>query len=119
MGQVKVKVKLSLLFGGGADYRGSEIRFPAGTGNLSLHNRVQTVLGPTPPHIQWKPGALSLGIKQPVREADHLPPSSAKVKNAWSYNSTPKYVFMAWCLVNHRDFIYTCMTCRNVCIIYV
>jgi len=23
--------------------------------------------------------------------------------NAWSYTSTPQYVFMAWCLVKHRD----------------
>jgi hypothetical protein len=34
------------------------------------------------PPIQWVPGALSLGIKQPVREADHSPTSSAEVKNA-------------------------------------
>jgi hypothetical protein len=27
-------------------------------------------------------------------EADHSPPSSAEVKNAWSYTSTPQYVFM-------------------------
>jgi hypothetical protein len=31
------------------------------------------------------------------------PPSSADVKNAWSYTSTPQYVFMAWCLVKQRD----------------
>jgi hypothetical protein len=31
-----------------------------------------------------------------------LPPASAEV-NAWSYTSTPQYVFMAWCLVKHRD----------------
>jgi hypothetical protein len=60
-------------------------------------------LGPTQPPIQWVPGALSLGVKRPEREADHLPPSSAEVKNAWSYASTPQYVFMAWCLVKHRD----------------
>jgi hypothetical protein len=24
-------------------------------------------------------------------------------KNVWSYNSTPQYTLMAWCLVNHRD----------------
>jgi hypothetical protein len=33
-------------------------------------------------------GALSLGVKQLGHEADHSPPSSAKV-NAWSYTSTP------------------------------
>jgi hypothetical protein len=37
-------------------------------------------LGPTLPPIQWVPGALSLGVKRPGREADHLPPSSAKVE---------------------------------------
>jgi hypothetical protein len=37
-------------------------------------------LGPTQPPIQWVPGALSLGVKQPGHEADHSPPSSAKVK---------------------------------------
>jgi hypothetical protein len=62
-----------------------------------------TALGPTQPPLQWIPGALSLGIKGPGREADHSPPSNAEVKNAWSYTSTPQYVFMAWCLVNHRD----------------
>jgi hypothetical protein len=39
--------------------------------------------------IQWVPEALSLGVKRPGREADHSPPSSAEVKNAWSYISTP------------------------------
>jgi hypothetical protein len=37
-------------------------------------------LGPTQHPIQWVPGALSLGVKQPGREADHSLPSSAKVK---------------------------------------
>jgi hypothetical protein len=40
----------------------------------------RTALGPTQPPIQWVPGALSLGVKQPGREADHSPPSSAEVK---------------------------------------
>jgi hypothetical protein len=46
-------------------------------------------LGPTQHPIQWVPGALSLGAKQPGREADHSPPSSAEVNNAWNYTSTP------------------------------
>jgi hypothetical protein len=44
------------------------------------------------------PGDLSPGMKCPGaggREADNTPPSSAEVKNAWSYTSTPQYVFMA------------------------
>jgi hypothetical protein len=61
------------------------------------------VLGLTQPRIQWVPGALSLQVKRPGREADHSPPSSAEVKNALSYTSTSQYVFLAWCLVKHRE----------------
>jgi len=43
------------------------------------------------------------GAKRPRREADHSPPSSADVKNAWSYTSTPLYV-KVWCLVKQRDY---------------
>jgi len=42
-------------------------------------------------------------VKRPGREPDHSPPSSVEVKNAWNYNYTPQYVFIAWCLVKHRD----------------
>jgi hypothetical protein len=52
--------------------------------------------------MQWVPEAITLGVKRPGREAGHSPPSSAEV-NAWSYISIPQYVFMAWCLVKHRD----------------
>jgi len=31
----------------------------------------------------------SLGVKMPGDEADHSSPSTAKVKNAWKYISTP------------------------------
>jgi hypothetical protein len=54
---------------------------------------------PTLPPIQWVAGSLSLGVKWSRREADHPPPSSAEVKNAWSYTSTPQYILMAWCSV--------------------
>jgi hypothetical protein len=50
--------------------RGSELFTPAS----------RPALGPTQPPIQWAPGALSLGVKWPGREADHSPPSSAEVK---------------------------------------
>jgi hypothetical protein len=35
----------------------------------------------------------------PRREDDHSHPSSAEVKNAWSYTSIPQYTFMACCSV--------------------
>jgi hypothetical protein len=43
---------------------------------------------PQPP-MQWVPEALSVGVKLPGREADHILPSSAWVNNAWIYTSTP------------------------------
>jgi hypothetical protein len=57
--------------------------------------------------IQWVPGALSLGIKEARHEVDHSSPSSAEVKNACSYTSTPQYAFMALCSVKkeHRVFV--------------
>jgi len=38
--------------------------------------------------IQWVPGAFALGVKRPMPEADHSLPSSAEVRNSWSYTST-------------------------------
>jgi hypothetical protein len=76
-------------------------------GNFLFTTASRTALEPTQPPIQWVPESLSLGVKRPGREADHSPPSSAEVKNAWSYTSTPQHVFMAWCLVKHRDFTLT------------
>jgi len=45
-------------------------------------------LGPAHPPIQWVMEALPQGIKWLGCEVDHLPPSSAKVKSAWSNTST-------------------------------
>jgi hypothetical protein len=47
------------------------------------------VLKPTQPPIQWVPDAPSREVKRSGRDADHLPPNSAEVKNAWIYSSTP------------------------------
>jgi hypothetical protein len=41
------------------------------------------------------PGALSLEVKRPRREAYHSPPASAEVKKMWIYTSTPPCAFMA------------------------
>jgi hypothetical protein len=45
-------------------------------------------LGPIQTLIHWVAGALSLGVKRLGSEADRSPPSSAEIKNAWSYTST-------------------------------
>jgi hypothetical protein len=39
---------------------------------------------------------------RPEREANHSPPSSAEVKNAWGSSIHP-YVFMVWCLIKHMS----------------
>jgi hypothetical protein len=48
-------------------------------------------------------GPFLRGVKRSGSEADHSPPSSIEPKYVWSYTSTPIYVFIAWCLVKHRD----------------
>jgi hypothetical protein len=48
-----------------------------------------------------------MGVKQPGREVHHSLPSSAEVKNDWSYTSTPPNVFMAWYLIKHRDLMFS------------
>jgi hypothetical protein len=95
--QVKLTQTGGRATGYGLDDPGSKVRFPAGTGNFSLHHRVQTGSGPNQPPIQWVPGDLSLAVKWPVHESDNLPPSTAEVKNTWSYTTTSHYVFMSWC----------------------
>jgi hypothetical protein len=91
-----------IALGYGLDVRGPRVRFTA-DGNFLFTTASTTALGPTQPPIQWVPGALSVKVKRPGREADHSPPSSAEVTNAWSYTSTPEYVFIAWCLIKRRD----------------
>jgi len=48
---------------------------------ISLSTTMSSMaLGSTQPPIQWVPWAISLRVKWLGREADHSPPSSAKVK---------------------------------------
>jgi hypothetical protein len=60
-----------------------------GLGIFLFTTESRPALEPTEPPIQWLPGALSLVVKRPGREADHSPPSSVELKNAWGYTSTP------------------------------
>jgi hypothetical protein len=47
------------------------------------------VHGSPPTLLALGTGGLSPGVKLPEREADHSPPSSAEVKNVWSYTPHP------------------------------
>jgi hypothetical protein len=57
----------------GFDYR-------RGLGIFLFTAKFRMAVGPAQLSIQWVPGALSLGVKLPEREADNSPPSSAEVK---------------------------------------
>jgi hypothetical protein len=48
-------------------------------------------LGTTQSNIQWVPGALSLELKQPGRETNHSPPSTAS---------------MAWCSITNKKHLH-------------
>jgi hypothetical protein len=62
-------------------------------------------LGPTHPPTQWIPGALSLEVKQLGHEADHSPPSSAKVHS-------PNMPSWHGAYLKHRDnFTFTKVNC--------
>jgi hypothetical protein len=82
--------------------RWSGVRVSARVGNSSLHHRVQTGSGAHPASYSMGNRALFLWVKRPEREADHSPPSSAEVNNAWSYTSTPQYASVAWCSVTDK-----------------
>jgi hypothetical protein len=73
----------------GLDDRGSGLRFPAGAGNLSLLHRVQNGSGAHPASYPIGTGIYFPGGKAAGCEVEHSPPSSAEVKNVWSYTSTP------------------------------
>jgi len=59
-------------------------------------------LGPIQLPFQWVPRAPSSWVKRSGLEAEHLTPSSAEVRNEWSYTSTHPYVFIERCSIKHR-----------------
>jgi hypothetical protein len=82
-----------LATGYGLDDREVGVRAPVGSGIFYSPRR--PTLGSTQHPTQWVPGTLSPRVKRPERDADHSPPTSAKVKKIWAYTSTPPNAFMA------------------------
>jgi hypothetical protein len=99
-------------------------KFPAPTGTRTTHHPTRR-----PPLNNWTPSYVFIAwcvvnyvykyiMYEPVPkicwfrivlnfvgltcEADHSPPSSVEVKNAWSCTATLPYIFIAWYLVKHR-----------------
>jgi hypothetical protein len=68
---------------------GNEVRTPAGAKNFSLLLIVHTGSVTHQASCSVGIGVISQGLKRPGPDVDHVPPSSAKVKNEKSYNSTP------------------------------
>jgi hypothetical protein len=93
--------------GYGLEYRGWRVRFPTRTGNLSFLHRVQTSSGASQPLIQRVLETFFPGVKRPVREADHSPPSSDSAKECVALYLHPQYVFMAWCLGKAQGLYFT------------
>jgi hypothetical protein len=86
-------------------YRGSRFRYPEGALNFSLHHRVQNMCGHPKFLSNGYRWLFPWGVKRLGYETYHLPPSSVKVTNVWSYNSTPQYVFMAWCFIKYMGHL--------------
>jgi len=82
------------------------IQFPTGAmiEIFSFRHRVQNGSGAHPASYPMGTGGFYPGKKRPKREADHLPPCSVEVKNAWSYTTTPQCVLMAWRLVRSPKY---------------
>jgi hypothetical protein len=72
--------------GYGLDERRVEVQAPA---EMSLLQVVYTDSG-----AHWTSYSVSTGSLAPGRETDPSHPSSAEVKKAWIYTSTPSYAFM-------------------------
>jgi hypothetical protein len=79
------------------------VRFPEGTGILSLRHCIQTGSEAHKASYRMVTGEYFVGAKRSGREADYLPPSSAEVKNLWRHTSTPPYVLGAWYLFKNGD----------------
>jgi hypothetical protein len=69
----------------GLDDQGVGVRILVGSKVFSSPCRPDRLWCPPDLLSNGCPGALSLGVKQQGREADHSPPASAKVKKIWIY----------------------------------
>ena len=66
-------------------------------------------------------GVIASGVKRPQREVNHLYPRHAKVRNEWSYTSSPPIclhcvdrLFFVLCSHNSKHFKVWCLCCRHL-----
>jgi hypothetical protein len=74
----------------------SWLRFLAGTRFFSLLQNIHAFSGTYRASCSMGTTVLLPKIKRPEREADRLPPPTAKVTNVWEYTSAPAYFLMAF-----------------------
>jgi hypothetical protein len=74
------------------------VQFSEVGNEMFSHHPAQTGSG-----VRLAPCPMGIGGSFPGCEADYSTPSSAEFKNAWNCTYTLACVFMAWCLIKHRD----------------
>jgi hypothetical protein len=79
----------------GLDGRMVGVRGPGGATFFFFSTSSRPVPGAHPASYPMDTMGSFHEIKLPGREADHLPSTSAEVKNTWIYTYTPPYSFMA------------------------
>jgi len=74
---------------------GFRVRVAAKTRDFSLLQNAKTVSGAHTASCSMGTGGSFSGVKRRERDVNQAPPSSAQLKNEWSYTSTPLCAFMA------------------------
>jgi hypothetical protein len=108
--------------GYGLDSRSVEVRVPVGARFFSHLTVIQIGSGahPVPFLFSGYWGLFPRGVKWPGHEADHLPPTSAELRNTWIYTSTPHTSsWRSTSLIKYRDsytFLHlSCPVCDSGC----
>jgi hypothetical protein len=85
--------------GYGLNDRGVRVPVSLGSRIFSSPRRLDRLWGP-PNLLSNGYGGSFPGVKQPVSETDHSPPTSAEIKKMWIYTTTSPYAFMAQYLIS-------------------
>ena len=81
------------------------VRISAVLRDFSLFKKSRPALGPTQPLTQWVWGGSFMRVRRTGIQVVHSPPSSAEIKNAWSYTSTVP--------MDRNNFSFTFIDIRN------
>jgi hypothetical protein len=98
---VKAQERLYLYLTYGLDDWGFESR--EGLGIILFTTSSRSALRPTQPPIHWVPGALSLGVRRPRREADHLSRSVPRSRMRGAIPPLPNTPSWRGAHLKHKD----------------